>query len=295
MTNILTTVKTGATLMLHRGGLKIKKYSPELLLGIGIVCIVGGTVAACASTLKLDDVLDDHEEKMEDILSAHDGDCDEAEHKQMVKDTLILRGHTALKIAGLYTPAVGLMAIGIASIACSYGIMRKRNLALMAAYNSLKESFDLYRKRVLEDQGTEKDEYYRTGVNKNKTVEIDGVSLPTTDGQIAGTSKFFDEASRYFKRSPEYNLMFLQAQERYANRLLETRGHLFLNEVYDLLDIPRTKTGAMVGWIKKRGCVCQVDFGIFNVASEKARDFVNGYEQAILLNFNPEGVILDQI
>lgn len=295
MTNVLATMKTGARLIAGRTGLKLKKYSPELLLGTGVVLIIGGTIAACSATRKLDDVLDDHDEKMEDILTDHIGECTEEEHKQMVHETMTLRLHTGLKLAGLYAPSAAIITLGIASIACSYGIMKKRNLALMAAYNSLKETFDLYRKRVLEDQGAEKDEYYRTGVRKDQIVDVNGVKLPKVDEQIAPTSRFFDELSKYYKRSPEYNIMFLQAQERYANDLVNIRGHLFLNEVYDMLDIPRSQTGAIVGWVKTPENSYPVDFGIFDVAREGSRRFVDGYESSILLNFNVQGVIYDKI
>lgn len=44
-------------------------------------------------------------------------------------------------------------------------------------------------------------------------------------------------------------MMFLRRQQDYANEMLKARGHLFLNEVYDLLDIPRSKAGQVVGWV----------------------------------------------
>ena len=36
-----------------------------------------------------------------------------------------------------------------------------------------------------------------------------------------------------------------------------------------------------------------IDFGIFDVNKEPARDFVNGYEKSILLDFNVDGPIID--
>ena len=80
--------------------------------------------------------------------------------------------------------------------------------------------------------------------------------------------------------------------------MLRSRGHLFLNEVYDLLGFPRTKAGAVVGWIyDERHPIGDnfVDFGIFNIQREKARDFVNGYEAAIILDFNVVGDITGEI
>ena len=92
--------------------------------------------------------------------------------------------------------------------------------------------------------------------------------------------------------------MFLKDQQRYANDRLKTKGCLFLNEVYDMLGIPRTKAGAIVGWIfdeKHPNGDNFVDFGIYDIHNDKKRDFVNGYERTILLDFNVDGVIYDKI
>ena len=38
-----------------------------------------------------------------------------------------------------------------------------------------------------------------------------------------------------------------------------------------------------------------MDFGLFDIYKAKARDFVNGYEPAIILDFNVVGDILDYV
>ena len=92
--------------------------------------------------------------------------------------------------------------------------------------------------------------------------------------------------------------MFLNAQQNYANDLLKSKGYLFLNDVYDMLGIPKTKAGQVVGWVydpeNPNSGDNYVDFGIYDAYNEKARDFVNGYERTILLDFNVDGYILDK-
>ena len=117
-------------------------------------------------------------------------------------------------------------------------------------------------------------------------------------GEYSIYAKFFDDGCTGWTKDPEYNLMFLKDQQRYANDLLQSKGHLFLNEVYDMLGIPRTKAGQAVGWIyDEKNPVGDnfVDFGMYDMYNEKARDFVNGYERTILLDFNVDGNILDMI
>lgn len=93
--------------------------------------------------------------------------------------------------------------------------------------------------------------------------------------------------------------MFLRRQQDYANEMLKSRGHLFLNEVYDLLDIPRSKAGQVVGWVYNKNDNTKgdnyVDFNIYDVTDNAKRRFVNGYEKSILLDFNVDGVIYDII
>ena len=65
-----------------------------------------------------------------------------------------------------------------------------------------------------------------------------------------------------------------------------------------MLGIPRTQAGQIVGWIYDEKHPIgdnKVDFGIYNTYNEANRNFVNGYERTILLDFNVDGNILDMI
>ena len=106
-------------------------------------------------------------------------------------------------------------------------------------------------------------------------------------------ARFFDEMCPTWSKDAESNLMFLRNQETYANDLLKAKGYLFLNEVYDMLGIPRTKAGQIVGWVYDAENPTEgklVDFGLNKARSSK---FVNGYNRSVLLDFNVKGNILD--
>lgn len=108
-------------------------------------------------------------------------------------------------------------------------------------------------------------------------------------------ARYFDETNQYWSKDPEFNKMYLMGQQRYFTELLKSRGHLFLNEVYDALGMPRTKAGQLVGWIydeKNPIGDNYVDFGIFK---EDNLDFVNGKADKILLDFNVDGNIFESI
>ena len=61
-----------------------------------------------------------------------------------------------------------------------------------------------------------------------------------------------------------------------------------------MLGIPRSQAGAVVGWVLGEGDD-YIDFGMFDGNNMATRDFVNGYERSILLDFNVDGVIYDLI
>ena len=46
-------------LKVNRFGLKVKKYSPEILIGVGIVGTVASGIMACKATLKVNDILEE--------------------------------------------------------------------------------------------------------------------------------------------------------------------------------------------------------------------------------------------
>lgn len=299
---------------LHRVGFKLKKHSPEILVGAGIVGVVTSGVMACKATTKLDEILEEPKEKIEKIHELMENPDMVPEGKEYTeedgkKDLTIMYTQSALKVAKLYAPAVAVGTLSIAAILGGHHILRKRNFALAAAYTTIDKGFKEYRGRVIERFGEELDKELKYNL-KAKEIEETVVNEDGTETTVKKTvnvanlsdysdyAKFFDDGCNGWTKDPEFNLMFLKDQQRYANDLLKSKGHLFLNEVYDMLGIQRTQAGQIVGWIydeKHPVGDNYVDFGIYNVYNEANRNFVNGYERTILLDFNVDGDILDLI
>ena len=279
-----------------RTGLKLQKHSPEILMAAGITGIIVSTVMACRATTKLDEVMEEHENAVDDIK--RDAGLMENDYRKELAKTYATTG---LKIVKLYGPAVTLQIASIGCVLGSHGIMKKRNVALMAAYKAVEQSFNDYRQRVIEEFGEEKDYDLKHGIQHEKVkVDEDGKKVTKTlnkadPNSISQYARFFDASSKEYQGIPEYDLIFLKAQQNYANDLLHSRGHVFLNEVYDALGLDRTRAGAVVGWILTKDGDNFIDFGIFDGDSPRARAFVNGHEDCILLDFNVDGVIYDLI
>lgn len=287
---------------------QLKKHSPEILVVAGVVGTVASAVMACKATLKVNAVVDEAKNSIDRIHTATEKGQNEAgesyDANDSKKDLTLVYTQTGIKFVKLYGPAVALGALSITSIFASNNILRKRNVALAAAYATVDKSFKEYRNRVIDRFGKQIDhelkynikakEVEEVVVNEKGEEETVKKTVNMAEENIFGSpyAKFFDECSPYWEKNAEYNLMFLRQQQNYANDLLRARGRLFLNEVYDMLGIPKTKAGQVVGWVYDTENPVgdnYVDFGIYDISREKTREFVNGIERVILLDFNVDG------
>lgn len=291
---------------------QVKKHSPEILVGVGVVGTVASAVMACRATTKLSGILEESKtqvDQIHEVVESEKFDEETYSKEDSKKDLAIVYSQTAIKLVKLYAPSVILGGVSIACILKGHNILRGRNVALAAAYATVDKGYKQYRSRVVERFGEAVDRELKYGIKAQKVTEVEvdeetgkekkvkkTVEVATDPNTYSEYARFFDDASYHWEKDAEYNLAFLRGQQQYANDLLKTRGHLFLNEVYDMLDIPRTKAGQVVGWIYDENNPVgdnYVDFGIYDMHREVVRDFVNGYERVILLDFNVDGNIWD--
>ena len=299
-----------ATRLLSSTQYQVKKHSPEILMVAGIAGTIVGTVLACKATTKVSEIIEEKNKNVEDVHTCLEEKPNEYTEEDSKKDLTIIYAQTGVKLFKLYAPAIGVMALSFASIIAGHKVLKKRNIAIAAAYAAIDKGFKQYRKNVIEEFGEGVDQQMRFGLKSKeiKKKDKDGKTVKETEyyidpegnplDNISEYARFFDAASENFAKDPEYNMMFLRRQQDYANEMLKSRGHLFLNEVYDLLDIPRSKAGQVVGWVYDKNGNTKgdnyVDFGLYR-NDQGTRRFVNGLEYNILLDFNVDGVIYDLI
>lgn len=282
--------------------MKLKKHSPEILVVAGISGTVVSAVLACKATTKVAEILDETKGTLDTI---HEGmetgaiNGQEYTTEDGKKDTVVVYAQTGMKLAKLYGPAIILGTLSITSILASNNILRKRNVALGAAYAAIDKSFKEYRGRVIERFGEQVDTELKYGIKAKKFEEIEVDPETGKEKKVKKTvmvadpnlqsdyAVYFDSKSRNYETNPDYNRMFLKAQQAFANDKLQTRGRLFLNEVLDDLDLPRTPAGQIVGWTKD-GPDGYVNFRIVEVERETED---GRHEPVLLLDFNVEGNI----
>lgn len=297
------------TSTVRKASFKVKKHSPEILIVAGVIGTVASTVLACKATTKLSTIMDESKNDIEAIhkCSEDENMADQYSQEDAKKDLAIVYAQTGLKVAKLYAPAIALGALSITSIVASNQILRKRNVALAAAYATVDKTFKEYRSRVVNRFGEQVDKELRYNIKAKKFEEM--VTDPETGKEkkvkstveVADPSNnpfamFFDETtSKAYEENDDYNRMTLRATQQLANDKLHTDGYLFLNDVYDALGIQRTKMGQIVGWVDKpdeEGRDGYVDFRVIETNRETED---GGYKKAWLLDFNVDGNILDLI
>lgn len=302
---------------LSKTSFQLKKHSPEILVVAGVIGVVTSAVMACKATTKVGEILDKAKEDVEAIHKCEEDESvkDQYSSEDAKKDLAIVYVQTGVKFAKLYGPSIVLGALSITSILASNNILRKRNVALSAAYAAIDKGFKEYRSRVIERFGEEVDRELRFNLKakkfdetvideetgKEKKVKKNGFVVNRAD--ISDYARFFDKYTEdedgnsilnsNWVNNYDYRMSFLKAQERYANDLLKAKKRVFLNEVYEMLGFPRTKAGQIVGWAydpeNPKGDN-YIDFGLF---SDNLRCVDDESDQAILLDFNVDGNIWD--
>lgn len=297
----------------HKVGFKLKKHSPEILIAAGVVGTVTSAVMACKATLKVNEIVEEtktqidviHESKEKGVTPAGQAYSEE----DSKKDLALVYVQTGFKYVKLYAPSVLLGAASIGCILSSHNIIRKRNIALAAAYTTVDKGFKEYRGRVIERFGKDLDRELKYNIKAKEIEEVvtdeKGKEKTVTKSidvydpnSHSPYSIVFDDGNTGWNKDPELTKFFLIQQQNYANEKLQSQGYLFLNDVYAMLGAKKTQAGNQVGWIydeKNPIGDNYVDFGMFDIYNPKARDFINGYERVIILDFNVDGVILDKV
>lgn len=293
----------------------MKKHSPEILMVVGIAGAVTSAVLACKATLKVDAVMEETKEKLNTIHDAEEKgntvNGEEYSKEDAEKDTTIVYVQTGLKIVKLYAPSVIMGALSITSILASNNILRKKNVALAAACATAENGYKKYRDRVIEKFGEEVDKELRYGLKaetKTETVideetgekkKVKKTSYTMTDSSVSQYARVFERyttdeygnqiLNMNWDNRYEYNLMFLKAQESYANDLLRAKKRLYLNDVYEMLGFPPTKAGQVVGWVYDPEHPIGDNYVSFGPYADPI-NYADG-NPAIVLDFNVDGNI----
>lgn len=292
----------------HKIGFELKKHSPEIFIAVGVVGTVASAVMACKATTKLNDILEESKEQIDAIHEAPQKEelKDKYDEDMMRKDLALVYFQTGVKVAKLYAPAVILGTLSITSIVASNNILRKRNVALAAAYATVDKGFKEYRERVVERYGEQVD-YELTHNIKTKEITETVVDEKGKEKQVKKTVevadpnvtndyiKYFTRSNPYWDDTPDYVELFLRSQQNYANDRLKVDKVLTLNDVYDSLGFQKTKAGMVVGWVFDENNEDGDNFIEFNVRKVYIPNEYGEEELAYAIDFNVDGNIYNKM
>lgn len=306
-----TELATKAGQILVKTKLGIKKHSPEILVAAGIGTGIVATIIACKQTIKANDIVAEARKSLQNIedvkeLAANNEVEYTEENEQEDRKTIGMQ--VAVGMVKTYALPVGLGVLSITCILAGHHILKKRNVALAAAYSALSTDFMNYRKRVVDKYGKDVDFMLKNGLEKqiiaNRVVDPETGEVKETKEEVltyegdklSQYARVFDEVgSTQWTPSADHNRAFLLMEQNYFNERIRTRGYIFLNEVYERLGFRPTKAGSVVGWVYQNADYEGIDFGIFTAHTQKAAEFLEGTEPSIILDFNVQGDILSLV
>ena len=286
-----------------------KAHAPEIMIGASIVAGAAALYFTARGTMKLENILDEHKEKLDNLKDIHeDLPSTEESEKEYKKEVAKLYFSTAGKVALAYAPAVGLATASGALSLSAHGIMKKRVATALAAVESVSGAFEAYRQRVKDRFGEETEREILTGKRvekvgveetdakgKTKIVEkdditFDGPASPYAREFSAKTSDEFWLTQNNDGSGRSYNSEFLKSQEKAYDLKLRLRGFIFLNEVYKYLGFEETPEGQLVGW-RANGD----GDGYVNLNITKIYEGDNENDDVWLIDPNVDGIIFDKI
>ena len=280
------------TRLAGRAGLVLSKHAPTILTAAGTAGFIGTTILASKATLKVEETISEETALLVKVHEAHE--AGKLEDKDALHDKVVLYTRMTTKLAKLYAPALILGAASIVSLATGHGIMLKRNASLAAAYAAVDQAFKTYKKKVESKFGKDAviDALVSTAEEDLTKNELTMEAIAAVDG-VSPYGVIFDETNNNWSADEDLSMLHLKCQQQYANAILQTRGHLFLNEVYKMLGFPHTPAGAVTGWVKGNGDDF-VDFNIFEGTFE-GEDEKGRTVTKWALDFNVDGVMYDKI
>lgn len=298
----------------------VKSKAPEILIGAGIICGVGAVVSAIASTPKALKASESVKKELDIIHATHergtveiDGHEEEYTENDFKKDLLSEYIQGGFRIAKNYIVTLLLLIAFIACILSGFGILKKRHATTLAILASTVSSFDAYREQTRDIVGDDKEReiYYglepvtttetvKTEDGKTKKVKKtemlldDSIDCPALLGPYSIRLDSTNPGFRINGGDPLYMDSWLSIIESTLNAKLHMRGHLFLSEVLEELQItpetyPNLNTDIIhqVGWIDgyKDG---YIDFGCFRYSEDGSRqiELVRGKDGCCYLSFN---------
>lgn len=295
------------TTAFYTGVARISKHAPTILSITASAGVIATGYLAWKAGTRFEDVEGRDWDRRKECLRNADTIPDEDVPKIECKNRILFILDTVRTVA----PAAIVGAATITMIYFSNSISKKRLAAMGAAYATLQTAFDGYKRTMVEALGKEsvekilKPKLPNVGKSAEEILSSDNKSdAANVSDAVVNSLKALspyariiaEESSTCWDPNEDYTSQNIAAVQLWANRRLERKGHLFLNEVYDQLGLSRTREGAVVGWLKNGEGDNYVSFGDFDASIYRVpSDDYTRVDSNFIVDFNVDGVIWDRI
>lgn len=295
------------TTAFYTGVARISKHAPTILSVTASAGVIATGYLAWKAGTRFEDVEGRDWDRRKECLKNADNIPDEDVPKIERKNRILFILDTVRTVA----PAAIVGAATITMIYFSNSISKKRLAAMGAAYATLQTAFDGYKRTMVEALGKESvdkilkpklpnvgksAEEILSSDNKSDAADVSDAVVNSLKALSPYARIIAEESSTCWDPNEDYTSQNLAAVQLWANRRLERKGHLFLNEIFDQLGLSRTREGAVVGWLKNGEGDGYVSFGDFDASIYRVpSDDYTRVDSNFIVDFNVDGVIWDRI
>lgn len=295
------------TTAFYTGVARISKHAPTILSVTASAGVIATGYLAWKAGTRFEDVEGRDWDRRKECLKNADTIPDEDVPKIERKNRILFILDTVRTVA----PAAIVGAATITMIYFSNSISKKRLAAMGAAYATLQTAFDGYKRTMVEALGKESvekilkpnlpnvgksAEEILSSDNKSDAANVSDAVVNSLKALSLYARIIAEESSTCWDPNEDYTSQNIAAVQLWANRRLERKGHLFLNEVFDQLGLSRTREGAVVGWLKNGEGDGYVSFGDFDASVYRVpSDNYTRVDSNFIVDFNVDGVIWDRI
>lgn len=206
----------------------LRRFSPTILTGLGVIGVVGTAVLSVRATPK--------------ALQLIKARKDELETDRLTPKELMV---TTWKC---YIPSA---LVGASTIACiiGIGVLDKRNqAALTSAYAMVNESYKQYRQAAKKVYGEDADSKIHAEMAKDAMITDGCWGYQTYNMDMDAESERILCYDMFSKKYFNTTMAAVINAQYHINRNLQLRGYCTLNEYYEFLGISGVDLGDEMGW-----------------------------------------------
>ena len=307
-----------------RVGKFLRRKSPEIMTGIGVVGIGATIYTTVKAVPKIQEIKEEAKATLDDIDAAEANNLPNYSAEDAAKDRKIVRVQTAVKLVKAVAPVVASVGVTLSGFLGAHKILSERNATLSALTMATDKAFREYRKKVAETFGEEAEHDLRYGLTEEE-VEVKAIGEDGKENVVKERRKvqnragyfgqfdfIFDENVPGWERDARANKTYVLQIQDWANKEAERKFYLYHNglsvaDICERFAIKNPKEHEdpemmeLAGELQQRLMQCTIDFfrerdvkDIWSVAWD-ADNLPSSIEEGVWIPYSDSSITLEKI